>query len=493
MGRRRVLVRVLTPIAVLLATSLLTAGTALATVAPHPLETALFHSATDGATLARIRGTGVSYVRINMEWRAVAPAQPSASFDPTNPADPQYQWVVYDRLVSAALSHGLQPFVTIFAAPDWAQRGPPATPYANSYMPDPNSFAQFALAVARRYSGTFDGLPRVRYYQAWNEPNISLYPVPQLVGGQPVSPGVYREMLNGFADAVHSVNAGNVVVAAGLAPFRDITAEVQAQDSDWGPLSFMRALLCLGPNLKPTCNAPVKFDVWAQHPYTSGGPLHHAVLPNDVSLGDLPKVRRVLAAAESVGHIVSASGAPKLWVTEFSWDSNPPDPAGVPIKVETRWVSEALYRMWLNDVDLVTWLQLADSPMATSYYQSGPYYYGATLAESRPKPILEAFRFPFVAYRSGKSAAVWGRTPWGRQSGVVVEQRVRRRWLRLTMLRTDRYGVFQTRVALRSAGLVRARLATTGETSVPFSLTLVPDHFYNPFGLPTLLEPPKPK
>src|SRR5579859_1156221 len=407
-----------------------TVATASAGVAPHPLATALISGATDDATLARIRGAGATFVRIDMLWREIAPTQPTASFDPTDPADPQYRWGAYDQMVSAAGRHGLEPYVSIFAAPDWAQRGPPASPYANSYMPDPTAFAQFALAVARRYSGTFDGLPRVRYYQAWNEPNISLFLIPQLVDGNPVAPVVYRDMLNAFADAVHSVHADNVIVSAGLAPFRDNTGSVIAQDTDWGPLSFMRALLCLGPDLKPTCSDRAKFDVWAQHPYTSGGPLHHAVLANDVSLGDLPKVRKVLAAAERAGHIISSGGAPKFWVTEFSWDSKPPDPAAVPIKVETRWVAEALYRMWQNGVDLVTWLELVDGPMATSFYQSGLYYYGATLAAQKPKPILEAFRFPFVAYRSGRNAAVWGRTPWGRPLGVVVEQQVGRRWLK---------------------------------------------------------------
>ena len=465
------------------------ASTATASAASHPLQTAIFLAGTDNATLARTKDTGVSVVRINVEWRTVAPAQPTSSFDATNPADPQYNWGPLDRPVSAAIRKGLQPYLTIYAAPDWAQRGPPAQPYANSYMPDPTAFAQFALAVARRYSGTFDGLPRVLYYQAWNEPNISLYLVPQLLNGQPVSPDLYRQMLNAFADAVHSVHADNVVVAGGLAPFRDVSPDVQAQDTDWGPLSFMRDLLCLGPDLEPTCNDPVKFDVWAQHPYTSGGPLHHAAFPNDVSLGDLPKVNQVLRAAERAHHIVTSYGVPKFWVTEFSWDSDPPDPQAVPMKILTRWVSEALYRMWQNGVSLVTWLELEDEPMSSNYYQSGLYYYGATLAASKPKPILESFRFPFVAYRSGKHATVWGRTPWGKPSRVMVQQRVKGRWLTLESLRTDAYGIFQARVGLRSSGFLRARLATTGETSLPFSLTLVPDHFYNPFGTGSLLEP----
>src|SRR5213075_986822 len=103
---------------------------------------------------------------------------------------------------------------------------------------------------------------------------------------------------------------------------------VVAQDSDWGPLSFMRRLLCLSRALRPTCGFRVRFDVWSTHPYTSGGPTHHAIKPNDVSLGDLPKMRAVLDAAVRAHHILS-SGRPEFWVTEFSWDSKPPDPGGV--------------------------------------------------------------------------------------------------------------------------------------------------------------------
>lgn len=201
------------------------------------------------------------------------------------------------------------------------------------------------------------------------------------------------------------------------------------------------------------------------------------MLPDDVSLGDLPKVRRVLDAAERYGHIVS-TGPLDFWVTEFSWDSSPPDPKAVPIKLETRWVPEALYRMWQNGVTQVTWLMLMDSPLSTSYYQSGLYFNAPTLARAKPKPILQAFRFPFVAYPSGRAASVWGRTPAGKPASVAIEQRVGRSWQRLALLRTDKWGIFQARVALRSRGLLRARIAPRGETAVPFSLVAPPDHFY---------------
>ena len=58
----------------------------------------------------------------------------------------------------------------------------------------------------------------------------------------------------------------------------------------------------------------------------------------------LPQVQRLLGAARAAHHIVAAR-RPPLWVTEFSWDTNPPDPKAVPERLQARWVSEGLYRM----------------------------------------------------------------------------------------------------------------------------------------------------
>jgi hypothetical protein len=209
---------------------------------------------------------------------------------------------------------------------------------------------------------------------------------------------------------VRRVHPDNVVVAGGLAPFRDISGYVLAQDKNWAPLSFMRELLCMSKSLKPTCKTRVTFDVCAQHPYTSGSPTHSAALPNDVSLGDLPKVRRLLRAAQRPGHIAS-HGPARFWVTEFSWDSSPPDPKAVPMDLLSRWVAEALYRTWSNDVELVTWLMLRDDPLNGGLLQSGLWFRGATVQDDKPKPILEAFRFPVVAFPRRSKVSVWVARP----------------------------------------------------------------------------------
>ena len=86
---------------------------------------------------------------------------------------------------------------------------------------DPAALAAFSGAVATRYSGGFGGLPRVRHFQIWNEPNLSFWPSPQREGEREVSPDYYRKMLNSAYAAIKGVHADNQVVTAGTAPFGD--------------------------------------------------------------------------------------------------------------------------------------------------------------------------------------------------------------------------------------------------------------------------------
>ena len=199
-------------------------------------------------------------------------------------------------------------------------------------------------------------------------------------------------------------------------------------------------------------------------------------------------MRSVLDAAVRAGHI--SGGSPGFWVTEFSWDSAPPDPSGVPQSLLRRWVPEALYTMWASGVSLVTWFGIQDEPLTTSFYQSGLYTRGSHGATGRKKSFFQGFRFPVVALPRDHGVYVWGRTPAGVAGVVTVEQRQGAAWRRLGTIRTSAGGVFeQTFREAAGKGGVRAVLAATGEKSLPFSPTSIPDDaFYNPFGLTTLLE-----
>jgi hypothetical protein len=450
---------------------LVVASFAASSASAQPLITAIVgvDDLGNSSSITRLRAAGVQAVRINLSWADVAPASRSADFDAADPADPAYSWSSFDRQVTSAVAAGVDPIVDIIGAPVWAEKAKPQ-PYYGAIKPDASELALFARAAARRYGGGFEGLPRVHNWMLWNEPNLIFWLQPQFEHGRPYSPGLYRGMLNAFADAIHGVHADNVVIAGATAPF----TSADGTTAKWGvaPLAFLRTLLCLGRNLRPACSARAKFDVWAHHPYTSGGPTHHANFPDDVSLGDLPKMKAVLDAGVRARKIVSRHHV-RFWVTEFSWDTSPPDPEAVPIALQARWVSEAMYTMWRNGVSLVTWFTLVDSPFPDSAYQSGLYF-----VDGKPKPTLTAFRFPFVALHERSQLRLWGRTPLGTAGRVSVEKRDGA-WRRFAVVRADRYGIFNVRRPFAS-GIYRVRFA--GETSLGFSTTEPPDRFYRPFG-----------
>lgn len=219
------------------------AGTASAA---RPLETAVFPEQEGPApvTFQRIALTGATKVRLILNWRKTAPARRPAGFDPDDPADPAYRWAAFDEQVRRAADAGLAPIVSIFVAPAWASGS------SGIVRPDPRELARFARAAALRYGGSFQGLPRVRYWQVWNEPNLEIFLSPQYVGRKPFSPRLYRRMTNQFYDAVKGVHPDNLVVAGGTAPFHDSTPVVFKVNPNWGPLTFMRELLCLSRSLK---------------------------------------------------------------------------------------------------------------------------------------------------------------------------------------------------------------------------------------------------
>jgi hypothetical protein len=460
----------LTLAAALLLATLVAAQCAAAAPASRPLQTAIvdpavFTSPDAGAGLDRAVAAGASAIKVPLFWNSVAPAKRPRGFRASDPTEPAYAWSGLDQQLRLIRARGLEPLVYIAATPTWAFRT-----IDGARRPDPAQYRAFALAAARRYSGTRPGLPRVRYWQAWNEPNK--------VTGPPAKAGVeawYRTLVNGFAASVHSI-PGNFVVAGGVSPFGISTAVA--------PLTFMRRLLCVSPGATPhaTCSKTVHFDVWSVDPYTAGGPFHSTARPDDISVAGLPTMRHVLDAATRLGHVVSATGHVRFWVTEFAWDTNPPDPGGVPLALEGRWVAEALHQMWLSGVSLVTWYTLRDQPLKTSPYQSGLYLAGPTFASDRPKPAFTAFRFPFVAYPAGKAISVWGRTPPGSSGSVDVEQLERSAWAVVARLRPNRFGIFSAKVSAHGRGPLRARLPVAGEASLPFSLVAPPDAVYQPFG-----------
>jgi hypothetical protein len=440
----------------------------------------------DAIQFERMKAAGAKFVRINAVWSYIAPSGTTmpADFHPTDPADPLYNWAHLDTIVRAATAAKLQPVLSLLSAPIWAQGTASTRPRtAGGYKPNAARFGEFATAVATRYSGSFEDFPRVRYWAIWNEPNLKRYLSPQVVGKTAVAHLSYRALLNAAASAIHRAAYGNVVIAGETSPFGG-PASTRAR-----PLAFMEKVLCVSEKrvrkvsrgkvtyvwtYKSACKTRVQFDVWSQHPYTEGGPSMKAHTHGDVPLGNMSDMLAVLNTAIRANHVVASSA--RLWVTEFSYDSRPPDSKGVPAQLEARWVSEALYRSWSTGVSLFTWFLVRDQPSSNSFYQSGLY----TISRSNPddvsldkaKPALTAFRFPFVAFPQSKtSITIWGRTPGSKAGKVQIQRKSGSAWKLVKTLSANRYGIFRARLTKPAKTVyLRARLVGGSGTSIAFSL-----------------------
>ncbi|MFL5332853.1 MAG: hypothetical protein ACJ8H8_06660 [Geminicoccaceae bacterium] len=299
----------------------------------------------------------------------------------------------------------------------------------------------------------------MRYWQAWNEPDLNLFLNPQWrrVHGRlvPASPGVYRPLLNAFYAGVKVAHRSNVVVTAGTAPFGHNPGGDSVR-----PALFDRLLFCVKGRRRPRpvhCPSPVHFDVLAHHPYPFGDPRQHALNADDVNLPDLANLKRPLRVAIRAGNVRPRRRKP-VWATEISWDTKPPDPDGVPVHTEARYLESAFYLLWRQGVSVITWFLLRDEARGSSYgktIQSGIYYRGSSVQNDVRKPAFATFRFPFTAFTIRRVAQIWGLAP---HRGRVRIQVLRHgHWRRLRTVRTRPGRLFFLRKRLPRGTRLRAR------------------------------------
>jgi hypothetical protein len=414
--------------------------------------------------------SSASLARVNVSWASIAPVSPPPDFDPADPHSPGYAWKNLDAAVRTASAHGLQVLLTVQRAPAWAEGpGRPADLKPGVWKPDAGAYGAFARALAERYDGTFpdplfpgSGLPRVRYFDAWNEPNLVNFLAPQVTGGKLVGPAMYRKLLNRFYAGVKKAQPGATVLGSSSASFGVPNGISTA------PVLFLRELLCLrGSRLKPvSCPEKAHMDKLSAHAIQVGPPTQSALSPLDATAPDMGRLAAVLRAAERAG-TVRSKGRIRLWVTEFWVDTNPPDPHGIPLAQQARWYAQNLYGYWRAGAEVAIELLLRDQSPDTEGFpltlQSGVYFRDGT-----PKPSQTAMRFPFVAQRAGGNrVSIWGVAP---RAGTVRIQVLRGgAWKALGKVHAAGLGhPFTTDVQLAGSGKVRAVIAT--ERSLPWRL-----------------------
>lgn len=394
-----------------------------------------------GSWVARAETIGSRAVRLNVVWAAIAPPSRPAHWTEDDPADPHYKWGQLDAAVTALAAGGQRVLLMAWFAPAWAEQGAPAgLPYPGVWNPDPSDFGQFAHALAARYSGHFQvngqTLPKVTWYQAWNEPNLSRYLLPQWYRSSSgafalVGPDVYRGLLNAFYAGVKQAQPRATVITGGTAPFGDPYPGA----SRVPPAAFLRGVFCLTSSLGPApCpGGPPHLDGVDAHSYSPW--YYHAALPDDISTPDIGKISGILAAARRADTVLPA-GPKSLWMTEVGWQSSPPDLTH--LLQQAQYLELDLYTLWRQHVSNVFWFSIQDPTVgAGNFIANGGLYF----TSGAPKPAAIAYRFPFVAVPSGKNHVIlWGLAP--RTGKVIIQQLVHGHWRRRLTLRTTSGRIF---------------------------------------------------
>lgn len=358
---------------------------ATAARADHRMETivqddAVLLDGSDGqvaSAMAKLAALGVTRVRLTAGWSTIAPRADSSTapqFDAADPSSyPAHAWDRLDRAVRDATADGLRLDIDIaFWAPLWATSDTAAS-HARAYI-DAAAYAQFAQAVARRYSGSFvpptaqppapsssplvpvvlgeivpplanpapaqsqpqpnaqaqappqEPLPRVDMYTIWNEPNWGGFLEPQWVQSagrwQPESPGLYRQLVYGAYPAIQQADPGSTVLIGGTA---SIGGGPGADSVP--PLEFIRQLACVDDQLRPLttpqCRSfrPIPGDGWAHHPYAFGGPPgQQSANPSDATIAELPRLTKLLDRLVAMGRL--SPGLRDVWITEFGYPTD---------------------------------------------------------------------------------------------------------------------------------------------------------------------------
>jgi hypothetical protein len=288
-------------------------------------------------------------IRSTVYWYRVAPRRPAS---PASPFDPAYQWDDLDEVVRGAQFRGMETMLTIWGTPNWANRGK-----GPNRAPDRMSdLTNFARALASRYSGRNSGLPYVRFYSVWNEPNLEQFLAPTFDRrGRPVAPFTYAKM---YRAAYAGLKAGSRTARVGAGETsprgRDKPSPGVTQDSI-APATFAR--------LVSTSRPRITFDAWAHHPYSTlgAGPSQPARYPN-VHVTQLRQFERSLKTW--YGKTVT------LWISEYGFETRPAEPRGVTVSQQAVYTRQAMATFKKDAaVTMVIWFIFRDDP--TSTWQSG--------------------------------------------------------------------------------------------------------------------------
>ncbi len=405
----------------------------------------LLNPLTRPRAIAKLQKLGVSALRIELNWHAVAPAANSRrrpSFDATDPA--AYAWGQYDPLIEQARALGWKVLLTVTSpVPRWAQGNPASRTLVD--RPNSRQFGQFMTAVGRHFGSA------VAMFAIWNEPNHHEFLEPQFsAAGQPLSPRIYRGLYQaGYAGLQAAGIAHPIVLLGETAPDGQSHVRPTARfPGNVGPLAFLRGTLCLGASYRRAGScSKLATSGYAIHPYPSAaGPLSVPFNRESVTIGSLSRISSALDASARANALPAHL---PLYITEFGIMSKPNRYQGVAPSVQAEYdaISERIAYANPRVASFAQYL-LKDDPLPSRRSRAVGFQTGLEYFSGAPKPSFAGFALPLAVARRGGHYDLWGFVrPAGAATTLSVEVQVPHssRFRKLAQPTTDSRGYWTLR------------------------------------------------
>jgi hypothetical protein len=269
------------------------------------------------------------------------------------PVEGRFDWSRSDSSIEELRAAGIEPLLTVYGSPSWANGVPESTPQHYLHVPARGptldawlkDYSDFLAAAVERYHEF------VRRWEIWNEPNLAPAWRPR------PDPAAYRQVYEKLRQTVLSVDPNAEVAVGGVG---SLTVPPVAPGIPG--LEFLHALIDQGAHI----------DNVAIHPYTTDEHSPSVHTPGEKNFDDIGLVHDQLAAEG-----VRAA----IWVTEWGWSS-----AAIGPELQAQYVSRSLTMLEhrFSFVRVATYFLDRDLP---------PEFFQGLLEEDLdPKPAAAAFR-----------------------------------------------------------------------------------------------------
>lgn len=367
----------------------------------------LLNPSTRPHVLAQLEHLGVKALRVELNWESVAPGPTRTTppkFEATNPGS--YAWGQYAVVLAEAKALGWPVLLTVTApAPRWATSNHQA-PYVT--RPDPKDFEEFMTAVGREFGS------EVAIYSIWNEPNESVFLMPQWnSNGTPASGRIYRGLYQaGYAGLQAAGLAHPNVLFGETAPIGYDKVSIRregakARRHPVAPLAFMREALCLNARYgKSGSCSELQMSGFAHHAYTlPAGPYYVNGERDNVTIGSLSRLSGALSRAANA-HAIPANVP--IYLTEFGVQSKPNKFLGVSAAKQAEFDAIAEHIAYNNPhVAAFSQYLLKDDPLGGpepgASFQTGLEYISGAL-----KPLYFGWPVPLTVTKARHGVALWG-------------------------------------------------------------------------------------